>query len=57
MAPNLKQLAKDFKVGAGTGSAPKTDLVAAILKYSSSQRTIFASNMNGVVLKKYVEVS
>ncbi|XP_071506665.1 fanconi-associated nuclease 1-like [Diadema antillarum] len=54
MAPDLKQLAKDLKVGgAGAGRlSQKEELVSAIIKYSTSQRSIFASNMNAVVLKK-----
>ncbi|XP_041464130.1 fanconi-associated nuclease 1-like isoform X1 [Lytechinus variegatus] len=49
MAPDLKQLAKDFKVG---GSGQKGDMVEAIIKYSSRQRSFFSANMDKIVLKK-----
>ena len=49
MAPDLKQLAKDFKVA---GSGQKSDLVDAIIKYSSRQRSFFSANMDKIVMKK-----
>eukprot|EP00057_Strongylocentrotus_purpuratus_P007947 XP_011662421.1 PREDICTED: fanconi-associated nuclease 1 isoform X2 [Strongylocentrotus purpuratus] len=49
MAPDLKQLAKDFKVA---GSGQKSDLVEAIIKYSSRQRSFFSANMDKIVMKK-----
>lgn len=52
MAPDLKQLAKELKIGGAGGGSQKSDLVAAIVKFSASQRSIFSANMDKIVLKK-----